>query len=60
MTLVLFGWLVNQQYFQELTNVELRKAIYKARLEAIEQETLPVGFYNDGNSPESVETWIDI
>lgn len=60
MTLVLFGWLVNQQYFQELTNVELRKAIYKARLEAIEQETLPVGFFNDGNSPESVETWIDI
>lgn len=59
MTLVLFGWLTSQGYFKELTDVDVRTNIYKLRMEAIEQEVLPVGFYNDGNSSEAHEVWID-
>jgi len=49
MTLVIFGWLSSQAYFKELTNIDIRTTMYKLRMEAIEQETLPVGFFNDGN-----------
>lgn len=59
MTLVLFGWLTAQPYFKELTNIDIRTNIYKLRMEAIEQEILPVGFFNDGNNAENGEIWVN-
>lgn len=58
MTLVIFGWLTSQSYFKELTDLDIRDNIYKLRMEAIEQETLPVGFFDDGNSAEKGEIWV--
>lgn len=59
MTMVLFGWLTSQPYFKELTDVDIRTNIYKLRMEAIEQEVLPVGFFSDGNQENQNEVWVD-
>jgi hypothetical protein len=49
MTLVLFGWLTTNLYFKELTDVNLRKLMYAQRIKEIEEEMLPVGYYDDGD-----------
>jgi len=49
MTLVLFSWLTTSPYFRELTDVNLRQAMYKNHIKQIEEELTPFGFYNDGN-----------
>jgi hypothetical protein len=49
MTLVLFGWLTSQSFFKELTDIDLRKDIYDARIRQIDEETLPAGFFVDGS-----------
>lgn len=52
MTLVLFGWLVNQPYFKELNNVDLRQMVYQNQMRQIEDSLTPFGFYNDGTEQE--------
>lgn len=52
MTLVLFGWLTTNQYFKELTDVNVRDRIYKQQMEQIEEELTPFGFIDDG-TPET-------
>ena len=60
MTLVLFGWLVSQPYFKELTSVDLRQSIINERLKQIDEEMLPTGFFSDGTEvDESIEQWED-
>lgn len=63
MTLVLFGWLVSNSYFKELTDVNLRKEVYEDKIRKIEEEMLPVGFINDGLEEELVvesgDVWVD-
>ena len=49
MTLVLFSWLTTSPYFRELTDVNLRQAMYKNHIKQIEEELTPFGFYDDGN-----------
>jgi len=49
MTLVLFGWLTTNQYFRDLTNVNVRDKIYHQQMLQIEDELTPFGFINDGN-----------
>lgn len=49
MTLVLFGWLSTNQYFRELTDVNVREKIYKQQMLQIEDELTPFGFIDDGN-----------
>jgi hypothetical protein len=52
MTLVLFGWLVNQPYFKELNNVDLRQMVYQNQMRQIEDGLTPFGFYDDGTEQE--------
>jgi hypothetical protein len=54
MPLVLFGWLTTNPYFREITDVNLRKAVYEQRIKQIEDDMLPVGFINDGQQEEVV------
>lgn len=54
MPLVLFGWLTTNPYFREITDVNLRKAVYEQRIKQIEEDMLPVGFINDGQQEEVV------
>ena len=55
MTCVLFAWITQDAYYSELTNAELRKQIFQERLQAIEDEVLPFGFFNDGSHQEENE-----
>jgi hypothetical protein len=52
MPLVLFSWLTTNPYFKELTNVNIRKELYEARIKMIEEEVTPFGFINNGEEDE--------
>ena len=53
MCLVLFAWLVAQDYFKEMTDNDIRKRLYDERKNEIEQDMAPFGFVSDGVSDES-------
>ena len=48
MCLVIFSWLVAQDYFKEMTNNDVRKRIYEEQKNQIEQDMSPFGFIVDG------------
>jgi len=50
MTLVLFGWLVNQRYFKEITDSDIRKKLLEQQEKMNDEDSLPLGFFNDGKS----------
>ena len=52
MTLVLFSWLVQQQYFKELTEQDIREKMYSEKIKQLEENMLPFGVVNDGQSQE--------
>ena len=54
MCLVIFSWLVAQDYFKEMTDNDVRKRIYEEQKNQIEQDMAPFGFIVDGiNDMES-------
>jgi hypothetical protein len=53
MPLVLFSWLATNPYFKELTNINIRKEMYEARIKMIEDEVTPFGIINNGHEEES-------
>ena len=53
MCLVIYAWLVAQDYFKELTDQDVRKRIYEEQKNQIEQDMAPFGFIDDGLSGES-------
>jgi hypothetical protein len=48
MCLVIFSWLVAQDYFKEMTDNDVRKRIYEEQKNQIEQDMSPFGFISDG------------
>lgn len=55
MCLVLFGWLVRQDYFKELTNTDIRKRILEDKESMMEEDMLPFGFrYDAANDAEMI------
>ncbi len=52
MCLVIFAWLVAQDYFKEMTDQDVRKRIYEEQKNAIEQDMAPFGFVCDGFDDE--------
>ena len=48
MCLVIFSWLVAQDYFKEMTDNDVRKRIYEEQKNQIEQDMSPFGFIVDG------------
>ncbi len=61
MCLVLFSWATRQQYFKNLTDMDVRLAMYQQDIEKIEEDMLPFGYYNDGiedfEEKEEDEKW---
>jgi len=53
MCLVIFAWLVAQDYFREMTDNDVRKRIYEDQKEQIEQDMAPFGFISDGLDDDS-------
>ncbi len=52
MCLVIFAWLVQQEYFKEMTDQDIRRRIYEEQKNAIEQDMAPFGFIDDGLEEE--------
>jgi len=48
MCLVIFSWLVAQEYFKEMTDNDIRKRLYEEQKNQIEQDMAPFGFIADG------------
>jgi len=48
MCLVIFAWLVAQDYFKEMTNNDIRKKIYEEQKNQIDQDMAPFGFILNG------------
>ena len=48
MCLVIYAWLVCQDYFKELTDQDVRKRLYEEQRNQIEQDMAPFGFVSDG------------
>ena len=48
MCLVIFDWLVAQDYFKEMSDNDIRKRIYEEQKNQIEQDMAPFGFIADG------------
>jgi len=53
MCLVIFSWLVAQEYFKEMTDNDVRKRIYEEQKNQIDQDMAPFGFISDGFNNES-------
>jgi len=52
MTCVLFSWLVQQRYFREMTDQDIREKMFAEQMKIIEEELVPFGFIEDGNDPD--------
>jgi len=62
MTLVIFAWLVQQRYFKDITNLDLRQKMYEEFEEQFEQDMLPFGIIDDGREEDTYtdntgQTW---
>ncbi len=53
MCLVIYAWLVCQDYFKEMTDTDVRKKLYEDQKNQIEQDMAPFGFINDGLGDDS-------
>ena len=53
MCLVIYAWLVAQDYFKELTDNDIRKRLYEEQKNQIEQDMAPFGFMDDGLNEDS-------
>ena len=65
MTMVLFSWLVQQRYFRELTDQNIREKMFAEQMRLIEEELIPFGFIEDGMDdtiilPGDPNTWTPI
>ena len=56
MCLVIFSWLANQAYFKELTDNDMRNALFAEQQNALEQDMAPFGFMDDGLNENETET----
>ena len=54
MCLVIYAWLVAQDYFKELTEQDVRKRLYQEQKNQIEQDMSPFGFIIDGRESTSI------
>ena len=53
MCLVIYAWLVQMDYFKELTDQDVRKRLYEEQRNQIEQDMAPFGFMDDGLGSDS-------
>ena len=53
MCLVIYAWLVEQDYFKEITDQDVRRRLYEEQKNQIEQDMAPFGFIENGLDEES-------
>ena len=54
MTLVLFAWFTSNPSFRDFSDINLRHAMYEKRMQQIEDEMVPTGFFNNGIEDEQL------
>jgi hypothetical protein len=52
MTMVLFAWLTTQDFFRDINNIDIRKALYEQQMSNMEQALTPFGFIIDGREED--------
>jgi hypothetical protein len=55
MCLILFSWLCRQQYFKDMTTIDIRKGMMEEEIEDFENELTPFGFVSSGESAKETE-----
>jgi hypothetical protein len=55
MCLVLFAWMVNQNYFKDVSNTDIRKRI----VEEVEDDFTPFGIIDDGREDTNIRVLSD-
>lgn len=53
MCMVLFAWLSTQQFFKDLTDVDIREGLYNAQMRSIQTDLTPFGFIENGLEVEA-------
>jgi hypothetical protein len=54
--LTMFSWCTRQDFFKNLTDMDVRLAMYSREIEKIEDDLLPFGYYDDGSNDQPTET----
>jgi hypothetical protein len=54
MCLVLFAWAVNQQYFKDLTDADIRETLFADQMKMIEAELVPFGIVDADPEDEEI------
>ena len=50
MNLVMFGYFATGNYFQQLTDVDIKNMLFEQKLKAIEEDVVPFGFIDDAST----------
>lgn len=53
--LTMFAWCTRQDFFKNLTDMDVRLAMYSREIEKIEDDLLPFGYYDDGSENTSIQ-----
>ena len=57
--LFIFAWAVDQQYFKELTDNDIRERMYREQKDQLEQDMAPFGFVINGLEDDNIGTAVD-
>ena len=57
--LFMFAWSIDQTYFKELTNMDMRERMLQENKDQIEQDMAPFGFIVDGLEDENIGEMVD-
>lgn len=55
MPLVLFAWFTSNPSFRDFSDINLRTEMYAKRMQQIEDEMMPIGFFDNGMTEEQKE-----
>ena len=52
-SLLLFAWASNQDYFKDLTDINIREELLKEKIAKMEEDIMPFGFVENGVDEDS-------
>ena len=55
MNLVLFAWFTTTDIFQSISDIDMKNLLYNEQLQAIQDDMLPFGIVNDGQTTDKGE-----
>ena len=64
MSMVMFSWMINQPMFKEITNADLRTALYQKQMQEMEDQMTPFGIIDTGLNQNKLpvgvgsDTWL--